>query len=742
MPRVPSLEGPQVSANTLSLGQMTTTGVDQLASQAGRTAVDTGRSMTQLAGVAGDIATDLRTQADQVQLNDAMNAARRAELDLTFNPQTGYKALKGRNALDRPDNQALPDEYGAKLKTSLQAISEGLGNENQRRAFAMQSNDLLTRFQGDTQSHMLGEFRSNALSSQEGSIKIGIDTAKLNWRNPDKINESLESVKAAVYQIGQINGEAGNVTAAKMKEATSAAHISVIQSALEGSDPEYALAYMTKNKDSMTADDLLRSRSVIDKDVIQRVADGVATNVVTGLRARSQPTDLGRMAAITAQSESGSRERGPDGALITSVKGAQGAMQVMPGTRLDPGFGVTAAKDDSDAERTRVGKDYLDAMVKHYAGDPAKAWAAYNWGPGNLDAALKEHGGDWFSHLPKETQVYVNKNLKALETGGGAPAKPTLQEAHDNVRAQITAKYGATPPAGILKQALASTTQQFEDLAKATKADEDARTTAAMQAIQQAGGRFSDIPYAIRSSIPADQVDKVLAFGERIAKGDNITNPAVYQRLSDPKVLTSLSENEMFQMRAQLSVDDYKHFVTQRNAAIGKSTDKMGEINTAAIDRALANRFKTLGIDPTPKDGTDDAARLGVITKMVTDVAIAHQRATGKTLTDVEVEKQVDGMFAKSATFRTSFFGLSRSETPPGEGGDVSQRLMTMKVGDIPSATRDELRREFKAAGVTDPVDSDILGAYLRLRYNPQRRMGRSPNGREFSGTIKPMETK
>lgn len=124
------------------------------------------------------------------------------------------------------------------------------------------------------------------------------------------------------------------------------------------------------------------------------------------------------MVEITAQSESGNRERDAAGNLITSPAGAQGRMQVMPGTNRDPGFGVRPAQDGSDAERSRVGRDYLAAMMERYAGDPAKAWAAYNWGPGNVDAALQKHGVNWLQSAPAETQAYVAKNTAALS---GAP---------------------------------------------------------------------------------------------------------------------------------------------------------------------------------------------------------------------------------------------------------------------------------------------------------------------------------
>lgn len=125
------------------------------------------------------------------------------------------------------------------------------------------------------------------------------------------------------------------------------------------------------------------------------------------------------MVGITAQAESRNRERDANGNLITSPAGAQGRMQVMPTTNTDPGYGVVPARDNSDAERTRVGEDYLAAMMREYGGDPAKAWAAYNWGPGNLDRVIAQHGGDWLAHAPAETRAYVSNNLAALNGSQG-----------------------------------------------------------------------------------------------------------------------------------------------------------------------------------------------------------------------------------------------------------------------------------------------------------------------------------
>jgi hypothetical protein len=114
--------------------------------------------------------------------------------------------------------------------------------------------------------------------------------------------------------------------------------------------------------------------------------------------------DASDFVARIMHKESRGRRYGKDGQLLTSEKGAQGEMQVMPGTSRDPGFGVTPARDGSPDELARVGRDYANTLLARY-GDPKLAAIAYNMGPGATDKWLAA-GAD-MSKLPKETQGYV-----------------------------------------------------------------------------------------------------------------------------------------------------------------------------------------------------------------------------------------------------------------------------------------------------------------------------------------------
>lgn len=102
-----------------------------------------------------------------------------------------------------------------------------------------------------------------------------------------------------------------------------------------------------------------------------------------------------------------------------SHKGARGRMQVMDYTNADPGFGVRPARDNSQAERERVGRDYLRAMQRRYGSDEL-ALAAYNAGPGRVDRALEQSrrtGRSWIEFLPAETRNYVPAVMRRAGRG-------------------------------------------------------------------------------------------------------------------------------------------------------------------------------------------------------------------------------------------------------------------------------------------------------------------------------------
>ncbi|MBF0261299.1 MAG: lytic transglycosylase domain-containing protein [Magnetococcales bacterium] len=92
-----------------------------------------------------------------------------------------------------------------------------------------------------------------------------------------------------------------------------------------------------------------------------------------------------------------------------SHAGAQGMMQLMPGTAAELGV-----KDAFNAEENIMGGTlYLSRLLDRYDGNVRSALAAYNWGMGNLERQPA-------SAMPGETRRYVARIIGMVE--GDTPA--------------------------------------------------------------------------------------------------------------------------------------------------------------------------------------------------------------------------------------------------------------------------------------------------------------------------------
>jgi hypothetical protein len=93
-----------------------------------------------------------------------------------------------------------------------------------------------------------------------------------------------------------------------------------------------------------------------------------------------------------------------------SPKGAAGLGQLMIPAAKEMGLSPADRFDPNKNIPASVG--YLKKQMNKYGGDPEKALAAYNWGPGNVDKHLAKNEGQLNRvGLPKETADYLTKIL-------------------------------------------------------------------------------------------------------------------------------------------------------------------------------------------------------------------------------------------------------------------------------------------------------------------------------------------
>lgn len=681
---------------------------------------DGGRAAGEVANALGNVAVGLQREqdlADQTRVDEALNKWKEYELDLTFNPESGYTTQKGAQAMYRPSGKPLTEEYYENANKYSTDLENSLGNDRQKALYRQKVNDQLTQFRGGLMRYEGQEFRNYQVSVQDGKIATEARTIASYYNDPDKINQSVASIKQSVYTAGRLQGMSAEEINARTAEMVSKAHIGAIAQAMDQGNVLYADQYLKTYKEQLTPEDMLRVRSKIGEQVETAVATQLANQVFVRVETAENPTDMDRVLQITMQTESGGRRYGSDGKMLTSPKGAKGEMQVMDATNRDPGFGVTPAKDDTPDERARVGREYMGAMVKKYEGDLTRAWAAYNAGPGRVDeamaAAAKEgNPSAWLSKLPKETQDYVRKNAAAFASGGGKSEAPTI----DQIKAELRNNPTLASRPEALRKAEEAVERRFADYEKGKKQRQDNSLAEALKYVE-AGGNFDTLPARIKNGLDPTKYGTVREYEKKARGGDVQTNLATYQLLAgDPKRVRAMSDDEFYALRTELSPGDFKKFADMRTDK-ASAKDNPEALSFEGINQVLNPRLVGMNL-PTGSSGSPaDRQRVGAIRQHMTDVILAEQQTAGRKLTQGEIVKVIDREFLTARELKT--------DAPwyrPWSDGEVRKvRPLDTKVGDIPAELRRQIEADFKQQGIDKPTDQEILRAFYAVTSQARR---------------------
>ena len=563
----------------------------------GAQAASFGQAAQRAGAVAMDMELDALKQANQLRVDDALNKALEAEMRLAYDKDAGYTSQRGLSALERESGKPLADEYDEEFGKAVESIGAGLGNDYQRQVFGQAIAKRRAAFRAGAMKHEADEFRTYTLSVREGTVATRMQQIGLNYANPEVIDEAITSIRAATYDAAKLQGKSAEWADAQARKMASNAHKTAIAAALEKNDVAYADRYLKRYGKDMEADDLLQTTGLITKEMDLRVGTSAATEAMGRWAPKIVPGDMDRLTNIVMGIESAGRRYDASGKLLegpaTKYGTAKGEMQVLDGTNRDPGYGVKPASDDSPEERARVGRDYLEAMVREYDGDVSKALAAYNWGPGNLDKAVKEHGPNWLQAAPEETRSYVERGVREFGAGAGRGKRPSLAEIKADLRGDPLL---AGNPAR-MKAAEEAAEKQYRDIEAAEKQATDEALDTAYRGLYANGGNMNALPVSVRAMIPGDKLSAVMGFADTVRKsGGAVHNPEAWaQILSMPREsLAAMSPIEFFrEFRPHL--DD-----THLEKGYALLNDARGEVGTDAKHLEVittANRVKKAAID-------------------------------------------------------------------------------------------------------------------------------------------------
>lgn len=680
------------------------------------------KALGDASGVGADILIKQQEVANQVRVQDALNQARQSSIDLTYGNQangtTGYSTITGKNALAGEDGKPLSQVYGDKLNQSIGDISEGLGNDAQRRLFAEHASGIQNSFAEGVQRHTAEQFKTYQSSVADGALDLATQQAGLQWKNPQGVDDAINQAKTAVYQKGVTVGSSGNMITAYQQEAESKIRSSVIQTALDNNNPTYAMGYFNKYKGDgsgnfggLTTNDILKVQGQLSNKYDTHLAQSAVAETTNDNLTAITPTPINRLQGIVQGMESSNQRYDANGQIVTSSEGAKGEMQVMDATNANPGFGVKPAQDSGPDERARVGRDYLTAMVQRYGGAD-KALAAYNAGPKALDDAMqaaKDAGtpGNWLSQLPKDTQAYVTNGIRQLNAGAGAPDLPSKL---DFEKTAVT-KLGADPRPEVIEKTQEIAGRQYDLLvASRDQASTQSLHTAQQQLIAN-GGDMTQLPLdtmAALTQYDPTNLKKAQDFAKAVANPDRPTNNEAYATaVAHPDEMAKMSDAEWVQFgTTNLSEPDFKALSKMRAAEMnGTAKDSPDLVNTKAVNSTLDERLRSIGLDDVAdRKQDDDKSRYGAIQKFTRQYLTDQQQEMGRKMTPDEVEKSIDTMFSKQV-ITPGLLGF----------GTRSQPVMKMDVGDIPSKDADRIKAFYNSKGISNPTDHDVLNLFRMM---------------------------
>lgn len=742
MPRIPTYDNFQIDPAGLPNARMNAHAVPTTATDQAQAM---GRQMQDAGGRMGNIALQMQEEINRARVDDASNKIKEAALRLTYDEQEGYTALKGLNAMERPDGQPLDAEYGQKLQKHIDEIAGGLSNDAQRQAFMQNAGAISTSFGGSILQHMLGESKTYKTSVAEGAIDTAKRSIGLEIADPIATRNNILRIQEQVYRIAQLTGNnSAEWQDAKNRELIGAALATPIASYLDRGQVGNADTLLKGYGHFMDAGDLVKFRGLIDQQRSIQLGQSVGDGVSQAAYQANNPTEFGRLWQAQTMQESGGRQRDKNGELIVSNKGAFGKAQLMPATAvaLARSIGdktstdaqiIQRAKDDPSYNEA-LGKKYMQDALAKYGGDVRMALASYNAGHGDkkgsagLTMGLRKAAEwnkanpnqprDWLEFMPAETRGYVANITAKLQSGSAAPKRTSELEVVQAVRSDPRL---ANDP--IARKAAEETA------AKNFKLQEDARKTQGDNALVQAlewGAqnqyRASDMPPSLRSQIPPERMGELQTQFEKLAKGDDQTDPVAYSvymsSAEGQKELKGMPRDKAVLLaKTQFNASDGKKFLDKWGEANGAAPPSGGAANFGDIDRASFNAtaesmLQQMGFNPsaTMKSDAKEFQRVASIKYALEKQLLAMQQSAGKKFNDADMSRAISQLL--STTTKTS-----DGTTVPVIEVTRSGGFFGNKGFSIHKTTKEQLKAQFKAVGINDPSDDQLNAAYLSLKF-------------------------
>lgn len=211
-------------------------------------------------------------------------AQAQADIDLRFDD------TESRKAAQRYQTGAAKILSDFQLETGSNAYSKRAATEDalkklREEALGATTNDRMRRMANDrieglfgADSVKIGEHATRQLrTEQEGTLKSQVvlsgEDAAANWDRPDLMGAHMDTMKAAVDELGALNGWSQDQVRLEKSNAVSAVHKDVVNRMLADDDIDAAQIYLEANADELSANDELALRGAMKDPLLTRQAE-------------------------------------------------------------------------------------------------------------------------------------------------------------------------------------------------------------------------------------------------------------------------------------------------------------------------------------------------------------------------------------------------------------------------------------------------------------------------------------
>lgn len=249
MPRVPTYETPQVQEQVTRPIQLQGVAPDTTSIANGLKSFQQGAEI---------LAAKERQKADTALLMDADNQLTKWQQQAMYSEDGGVYTRKGQNAMD-VTNQTLDQFEKAQAE-----IAKTLTNDQQRARYAQIVSSRRNSLSNDLNRYEYGERQNYYGQVEKAQLETSMQGAALDYQDPAKVDQYRQKVDAVLASRAERLGLSPEAAQAERLSTNSGMSTAVIQRMLIDS-PQKAKSYYESYKDTMTAEDQIRTSNGIDQ---------------------------------------------------------------------------------------------------------------------------------------------------------------------------------------------------------------------------------------------------------------------------------------------------------------------------------------------------------------------------------------------------------------------------------------------------------------------------------------------